>query len=66
MACLDEIYERDVEDEYTHGRGIWITEKMVDFMEYRQGGSCVFLSKEKAPRETLFTKKRFQDLHSRK
>lgn len=66
VECLDEILERDVEEEYTHGRGIWIAEKLVDFMEYRHGGNCVFLKKNKAPGETLFTKKKFRDLHSRK
>jgi len=66
VECLDEILERDVEEEYTHGRGIWITEKLVDFMEYRHGGNCVFLKKNKIPGETLFAKKKFRDLHSRK
>ena len=66
VECLDEILARDVEEEYTHGRGIWITGKLVDFMEYRHGGNCVYLRKNKVPGATLFAKKKFRDLHSRK
>jgi anti-sigma regulatory factor (Ser/Thr protein kinase) len=66
VECLDEILARDVEEEYTHGRGIWITEKLVDLMEYRHGGNCVYLRKNKVPGATLFAKKKFRALHSRK
>ncbi len=47
VANLETIMERDIEEEFTHGRGIWITKDFLDSVAYNEKGNKVTLIKWK-------------------
>jgi len=53
VANIEEIMERDDEDEFTHGRGIWITRRFVKSINYSKKGNSVLISIEKNQRVPL-------------
>ena len=52
--CLEELMERAVEEEFTHGRGIWITRELMDSVRYNKCGSSVKIVKNKKTRTVRF------------
>lgn len=53
VSNIKEILDRDDESEYTHGRGIVITEQFTDSLIYSLKGNCVILRMEKQARPVL-------------
>ncbi|MBN2656165.1 MAG: SpoIIE family protein phosphatase [Spirochaetales bacterium] len=52
---LEFLMEEDNPEEYTHGRGIWISRIYLDSLEYSDGGSSVTLFLEKKCRRVLIS-----------
>ncbi|MBI9109476.1 MAG: PAS domain S-box protein [Spirochaetales bacterium] len=50
-VCIEEIMERDIEDEYMHGRGVMMARNFVDSMEYNEKGNTVSIKKQKAKKK---------------
>ncbi|MBI9104932.1 MAG: SpoIIE family protein phosphatase [Spirochaetales bacterium] len=48
---LEELNQNDVEEEFTHGRGIWITRNFFDSVEYNDKGNIVKITKQKNERQ---------------
>ena len=46
-VCIEELMVRDIEEEFTHGRGIWITDSLMDSIEYNSKGNRVKIQKTK-------------------
>ena len=44
---LEKMLDEDLEEEYTHGRGIWITEKYMDSVVFSEKGNSVEIIKSK-------------------
>ncbi len=57
VANLDEILNRGIEEEYTHGRGVRISSGFVDELTYNSKGNSVLLKKSKSARYLVDHKK---------
>ncbi|MBI9102433.1 MAG: PAS domain S-box protein [Spirochaetales bacterium] len=53
-TCIEEIMARGIEEEFTHGRGIWITKCLMDSIEYNKAGNSVMLLKKKKTPKVRF------------
>ena len=49
VSNIEEMIESDNEDDYIHGRGIWITKEFLDSVEYNKKGNSVRIIKQKNP-----------------
>ena len=49
-VLLEALINSENEDEYIHGRGIWITREFLDSIEYNKKGNSVRVIKQKSSR----------------